>query len=446
MKIIVYGANEIGSYIATEFFEDHDIIVLDPQQENLASFSNLDIATICGVGNSAETLKEAEIKDCDLFIACTNDDESNIVSCMMAKSLSCVRTVCFVSQKECLKSLETLKAETRTSVFVDDIIWPEKLLTKEIFEIITIPEALDVESFANDEARLLEYRIKEDSPLAGKMLKDCNISEGTLVVGIVRNDELDIPNGLSEIQVNDKVIFMGTIKSLNETYSEFNTSKKVVKNVAIIGGGSVGFELARSLEKVNIKVKIIEKDYQRCEFLSENLNGSLVLNGNGADANLLMQESISEADVVICVTDSDEKNLLCSLLVKQMGAMRVITRVGNAITASLFEKVGVDVALSAKEAAVNEIKNKIVDSTQSILATVERGLAEIIEVEIKEDKSDIIVKDVKLPAKAVIAIIMRQNKVIIPNGQSLIRGGDKLVIFTKSQDVDIIREYLQKWE
>ena len=250
MKIIIYGANETGSLIATEFFEDHDIIVLDPEQENLSSFTKLDISTMCGSGSNTDVLKEADIKYCDLFIACTTDDESNIVACMTAKSLSNTRTVCFVSKKDCVKSLETLKEESRTQqCFVDDIIWPEKLLTKEIFEIITIPEAIDVESFANDEVKLLEYRVKENSTLIGKQIKDCDIKEGTLVVGIVRNDELDIPNGLSDIQLNDKIIFMGTPKSLRENYARLISKENSVKSVAIIGGGNVAMDCARTINR-----------------------------------------------------------------------------------------------------------------------------------------------------------------------------------------------------
>lgn len=446
MKIIIYGANETGSIIATEFFEDHDIIVIDSDVSNLEKFNNLDLATIVGEGSNINILKEAGIKDADVFIACTCLDEANIVACLMAKQLSNAQTACFVSKKECRNSLSIVKESMQKdgALHIDYVIWPEKLLVGEIFRIVTVPDAVNVEDFAQGKAKLLEYRIKEDSPLLNKQLKDTPFNEETLVAGIKRNDELFIPNGYDEFQLNDKAIFMGTAEGLDITASQFFVEEKKLKSVAIIGGGTVGFELAKSLEKTPIKTKLIEKDYKRSEFLSEQLKKTLILNDDGTNLELLGQENIGECDVVISVTDSDEKNLLCSLLVKQLGAKRVITRVGQMATASLFEKVGVDVAVSPKKAALNEIKNRIVDYKEGLLATVEMGLAEILEINMPISFKDTLLMDLKLPKRAVVAIIKRGSKVIIPKGQTLIRGGDSLIIFTKSDDAEAIRGYFNK--
>lgn len=445
MKIIIYGANEIGSMISTEFFEDHDVVVIDPNEGNLESFSKLDIASMQGEGSDLQTLRDCEIESSDVFIACTNDDNKNIVSCFMAKYLSDVECVCFVSNKESLSSLRELRsgAKKEDKTFIDHIIWPEKLLTQEIFQIITVPEAVDVENFAYGKAKMLEYRIKENSVLLNKKIKDCKIQSETLIAGIVRGDELFIPNGNSELLLDDKVIFMGTPESLDITAAELFQKNNKIEYVVIIGGGSVGYQLARSLEKTSIKVKIIEKDYQRCEFLSENLSKTLVLNGDGTDLDLLSEENVSEADVTICITNKDEKNLLCSLLAKQLGSKRVLTRVGRGITAKLFERVGVDVTVSMCEAAVDEVKNRIIERKANILASVEKGLGEVIEIILKNDYKDRTLMELKMPTSAVIGIVIRNNKVIIPKGQTLIRGGDKLVIFTKAQDVDKIRNYFR---
>ncbi len=238
---------------------------------------------------------------------------------------------------------------------------------------------------------------------------------------------------------------MGTAEGLDITASQFFVEEKnPLKNVAIIGGGTVGFELAKSLEKTPIKTKLIEKDYKRCEFLSEQLKKTLILNSDGTNLELLNEERIGECDVTISVTDSDEKNLLCSLLVKQLGVKRVITRVGQMATASLFEHVGVDVAVSAKKAALNEIKNRIVDYKEGLLATVEMGLAEILEINIPSSFEDKVLMDLTLPKRAVIAIIQRGSRVIIPKGQTLIRGNDSLIIFTKTEDAESIRGYFNK--
>jgi len=447
MKIIIYGANETGSIIATEFFEDHDIIVIDSDASNLEKFNNLDLATIVGEGSNINVLKQAGIKDADVFIACTCLDEANIVACLMAKQLSCAQTACFVSKKECRNSLNIIKESMQgdSGLYIDYVIWPEKLLVGEIFRIVTVPDAVNVEDFACGRAKLFEYRIKENSVLRGKKLKDIPFNEETLVAGIKRDDELFIPRGDDEFAAGDKAIFMGTAEGLDITASQFFIEEKnPLNSVAIIGGGTVGFELAKSLEKTRIKTKLIEKDYKRCELLSENLKKTLILNSDGTNLELLEQENIGECDVVISVTDSDEKNLLCSLLAKQLGVRRVITRVGQIATASLFERVGVDVAASAKKAALNEIKNRIVDYKEGLLATVEMGLAEILEINIPSNFKDKALMDLVLPRRAVVAIIQRGQRVIIPKGQTLIRGGDSLIIFTKTEDASDIRNYFAK--
>jgi len=447
MKIIIYGANETGSIIATEFFEDHDIIVIDSDPSRLEKFNNLDLATIVGEASNINVLKEAGIKNADVFIACTCLDEANIVACLMAKQLSNAQTACFVSKKECRNSLSIVKESMQKdgALHIDYVIWPEKLLVGEIFRIVTVPDAINVEDFASGRAKLLEYRIKENSLLLDKQLKDTPFNEETLVVGIKREDELFIPKGDDKFLLNDKAIFMGTAEGLDITASQFFVDeKKPLKNLAIIGGGTVGFELAKSLEKTPIKTKLIEKDYKRCEFLSEQLKKTLILNSDGTNLELLSEERIGECDVMISVTDSDEKNLLCSLLVKQLGVKRVITRVGQMATASLFEHVGVDVAVSAKKAALNEIKNRIVDYKEGLLATVEMGLAEILEINIPSSFEDKLLMDLTLPKRAVVAIIQRGARVIIPKGQTLIRGNDALIIFTKAEDAESIRGYFNK--
>ncbi len=445
MRIIIYGANEMASAIAVEFFEDHDVIVIDPNQKNLESFSRLDVGVICADALNINILKKADVASADVFIACSSDDEQNIIACLMAKEVSRAQTVCFVSKKESLESLNALKDEYHSSYVqgIENIIWPQNLLVQEIFKIITVPEAVDVENFAQGRARLLEYRIKEDSELLNQKLKDCYFNSEVLVVGIVRNDELFIPNGNSEFLLNDKIILMGTPIGLDIAVSELFVSKGNVKKIAIIGGGSVGCELAQALEKTSMNIKLIENDYERCEFLSQNLKKSLVLNGSGTNLELLEQEEIGRNDVVVAITNNDEKNLLCSLLSKQLGAKKVITRVSQGITGNLFERVGVDVAISQREACVHEIKNRIMDFRACVLATVERGQGEIIEILVPKNFETKPLFEIKLPFPCVIAIINRGSKVIIPKGQTEIMPNDVLLVFVKSDDVMAVKEYFK---
>ncbi|MBQ8848338.1 MAG: Trk system potassium transporter TrkA [Candidatus Gastranaerophilales bacterium] len=442
MKIVIYGANEMASSIATEFFEDHDVIVIDADAKNLESFSKLDVGTICADALNIKILKDKEISDCDAFIACSNDDESNIIACLMAKQISEAQTICFVQKQESQVALNSLKDEHKASYAqcIDNIIWPQKLLVQEIFKIITVPDAVDVENFAHGRARLLEYRIKEDSELLNKQLKDCYFNSEVLVVGIVRNDELFIPNGNSEFLLNDKVFLMGTPIGLDIAADELFESKGKVKKITIIGGGSVGYELIGELEKTSMRMKLIENDYERCESLSLNFKKTLVLNGSGTSLELLEEEEVGKSDVVVAITNNDEKNLLCSLLSKQLGAKKVITRVSQSTTANLFERVGVDVAISQREACVNEIKNRIIDSRAGVIATVERGQGEILEIQLPQNFEAKPLFEIKMPVPCVIAIVKRGSKVIIPKGQTEIRPNDTLMIFTKTDDVVKVKE------
>ena len=445
MKIIIFGANEVGAIIASQFYTDNDITVIDNEDNKVDSLNKLDISFVDGYASDMEILKQAGIKSADVFIACTNSDELNIVACLTAKkSNEDVCTMCFVKNEGYKSSLGIAKdADFNNDLYIDIVIWPEDLLTQEIFRIITVAKALDVENFAGGRARLLEYKIEKNSVLVDKMVKNCEFPKDTLIVGITRDEELFIPNGNTVLEEDDKVIFMGLIHSLDILAGKFFHDKDLVKNIVIIGGGNVGLKLAKSLENLKYKTKIIERDEKRCEFLSEQLEKTLVIHGDGTDLELLNEENIDSADVVVSVTNNDEKNLLCSLLTKQMGVNRVISRVSKVTNAALFEKVGVDIAISTRVAALNEIKSNLCGTNIGILATVEQGKGEVLRILLPENYETKKIMDIKLPAKGIVGIIQRRNRIVIPHGASQIMGGDTLIIFTTSENAPIIRDYFK---
>ena len=445
MKIIIFGANDVGFMIANEFYTNNDITVIDDEKNKIDAFNKLDIGFISGNASSIEILKQAGIKNTDVFIACNRSDELNIVSCLTVKRLSRAKTLCFVRKEEYKSSLSMTKdADYNTDFYIDNVIWPEELLTQEIFRIITVAKALDVENFADGRARLLEYKIPKYSPLVNSQVKNCEFPKDTLIVGITREGELFIPNGETTLLEGDKVIFMGLSNSLNILAGKFFHEKEFVKYVTIIGGGSVGLKLAKTLESLNLKLKIIEKDEERCNFLSEELNNALIINGDGTDLELLNEEDIASSDVVVSVTNSDEKNLLCSLLLKQLGTARVISRVSKDTNVTLFEQVGIDIAISSKTASLNEIKNSIKDTNVGILATVEQGQGEVLNIELPEQFETTKLMNLKLPAKAILGVVQRRNRIIIPNGATEIMGGDSVIIFTIGTNVPIIKKFFAK--
>ena len=444
MKIVIYGATEVGCLLATEFFEDHDITVIDKEENRTEEFDKLDISFVQGNATDINVLKSADIINSDVFIACTPLDEANIVACLSAKKVSGIRTICFVSKAEYQNTMELDKSNDYLGdFFIDYVIWPEALLTQELFRIVTVAHALDVENFADGRARLLEYKVRPGSSIVGKMVKDCGFTRDTIIVGIKRDDLLFIPNGLTEINENDKLIFMGTSHSLDILAGTFFHEKEQVKSVAVIGGGNVGYMLAKSLEDMKIKTKIIEKDYDRCEFLAQELHKTLVINGDGTNLKILDEEEIGSSDVVISVTNNDEKNLLCSLLVKQLGVKRVISRVSKVLNVPLFEKVGIDIAVSPKTSAINEVRNDLDENDVDILATVEQGQAEVLEILVKDEFNGKKIMDLRSPAPAIIGVVQRRNQVIIPKGDTQLREHDILIIFTKADTAQQIKSYFK---
>ncbi|MBQ2611381.1 Trk system potassium transporter TrkA [bacterium] len=444
MKIVIYGTTEIGCLLATEFFEEHDITVIDKDENRKNEFNNLDISFIQGNGANIEILKAADIQGADVFIACTALDEANIVACLTAKNLSGIRTICFVNNKEYKNTLSFARGDNDTKeFFIDYIIYPEELLTQELFRIVTVPEALDVENFADDKVRLLEYKIKEGSPIVDKKVRDCNFTKDTLIVGLTRGGTLFIPDGETVLENDDKLIFMGTTNSLNILAGTFFHEKEFVKSVAIIGGGNVGLMLAKSLESLRLKTKIIEKSYTRCQFLSQELKSTLVINGDGTDLKLLEEEDIGSYDVTVSVTNNDEKNLLCSLLAKQLGVKRVIARVAKVLNIRLFEKVGIDVAVSPKTSAIKEVKNDLDENDIDILASVEQGQGEVLEIEVSEEFTDKKLMELKIPVHAIIGVIESRGKIVIPNGHTQLKQGDIMMIFTTSTNAPSVREFFK---
>ncbi len=446
MKIVIYGANELACIIATRLFEDHDIIIIDDDINDSSDvFEKLDLEYVRGSGSNINVLESIGIKDADIFIACTENDEANIVSCITVNNMTKLKTVCFVSKRDNVDSLSLVRSSKyRSELMIDYVLWPEELMTQEIFRIITVPKAIDVENFAGGKARLLEYRVVEGTKFLNKKLKDCNFPEETLIVGITREDKLFIPNGDSEILLNDKVIFMGSSYSLDILANKFFQDNDAVKSVAIIGGGNVGLMLAQNLEKVNVKIKVIECDYKRCVELTENLKNTLVINGDGSNFELLEQERISDSDVVVCVTNNDEKNLLCSLLAKQLGVPKVITRVSKNANAKLFERVGIDVAISENGAAIADIENHLIKTDIEILATVERGQGEVLEITVPQNFETVTLMNLKLPCDAIVAIIQRRNRVIIPRGTTQIMPADNLIVFTTKDNSEKVKNYFKR--
>ncbi len=438
MQILMFGATEVGYMIASRLYLEHDITLIDDRPP-AEKFNALDLTFVIGSGADIDTLKKANAEQADYFVACSRLDEANIVACWTVKKVADMETICFVSKEEIYETLlPSINNRYHTRYDIDTIIWPEQLLTEDIFRIVLVPEAIDVEYFDDGKAKLFEYPIKEDSPLANVAIKNATLPKNVLIVGLSRDTQLIIPNGNMTIASGDRAIFMGTRTALDMLAANIFPNRNRIRSAAIIGGGNVGYFLAQKMEKSKIRVKLIENKEKRCAFLADNLKSTLVLHADGTNVAVLEEESIGSMDIVICVTNNDEKNLLCSLLVKQLGSPRVITRVENIRNAQLFEKVGIDVVVSPWDSALKELYNHFRAKDVDVLALVERGMAEVVRVSVPNHFPETRVMDLKLPSSTIIGIISRRRKYIIPEGRTTIIPGDKLKIFTMAGTKDTI--------
>ena len=442
MKIIIFGSGEIGGQIAEAFFEEHDITVIDRAERLLVNVNKLDLSVIAGNAADIRVLEEAGIKTADLFIACSHSDEANIIAALTAKLISGVKTMCFISNKEYYESLKMAKESEYEAFNIDKVIWLQELLTQDIVRVLTVPIAIDVEVFLDGRANLMEYKIEEKSPLCHQLIRRCQFPPEVLILGITRNNSLFIPDGNTELLPDDKVIFMGKTSSLNLLVNRFfRKAAAKVRSVLILGGGTMGYLLAKSLEDIGLKAKLVESDEERCRFLSADLSSTLVIHGDGTDLKLLQEEEAGYCDVAVCLTDSDEKNLLCSLFSKKLGVEKVITRALKSGNIDTFELAGIDIVISPRDAVLNSVRNSFLNQSGSILLSVGKGQGEVLRLKIPEHLDNLTVKDLKIPGKALIAAVEHGKKVLIPNGNSSLAKGDSVIVFCLSENSDEVLDY-----
>lgn len=442
MRIVIVGGGEIGYALARELSRDHDIFVVDYSADVGARFQSLDVEFLHGSGTSTDVLERAGVGRCDLLIACTSLDEVNLVACALASRLGTKRTFCFVSKEDFLGRDGT--GETLREHFgIERIVWPEAQLAEDIERIIAAPGAIDAEAFADGRIRLLEFRLTPDSILTQGPVASLHVPPGVLLVAVKRRDAFEIPRGDTRLAAGDKLVVMGKPDAMAHFAAQVHRGHAGgTQIVTIIGGGDVGFRIARRLDRApGIRLRIIERDKGRGELLAAALGDALVLNGDGTDLELLEAEEIGRSDVLVSVIDNDERNLFASLLARQLGVRRIITRVSRPANLHLFERVGIDVALSARGAAVAAVVHQIQGGRANLLAVLEEGQATVVELTVPAGYRPRSLAEMKATGESIVGAILRGNEVIIPRGHDQIRPHDRLLVFATAGSVAHVRDY-----
>ncbi len=433
MRIMIVGAGLVGQYLCSKFSsEGQEVILIDRDKEKLQRIEQeMNILTVHGSGASARILAEAGIARTDLFIAVTDSDEVNLVACIMSKQYDVGTRIARVRNEDFLTPGLSLNEE---ALGIDLLISPDWAMASEIIKLIHVSEAFDTAEFANGQIMLLGYVVPEDNPHVGMTLYELGRKHGSqhyIMAAIIRNGETIIPRGDDVIQAGDKIYLMVLKDEIAEVERLFNFTSKLPNRVFIIGGGDIGYLVARQLEELNINIKLVEADKERCDFLAENLSSTIVLNFDGLEAHDLLDEGIDLADLVIAVTGSDTTNILSSLLAKHHGTRRCITQITRHDFVPMLGKLGIDVALSPRQVAADMILRYVRRGSIISVATILDSDAEVMEVTVPTHRScnDVALKDCGCPQGSVIGAIVRNGSAFIPSGETIIRSGDNLVIF-----------------
>jgi len=440
MRVVIAGAGNVGSTVAESLLkEGNNISLIDNDEDRLKLVNQqLDVLTIKGNAVNLDVLKKAGVENSDLFIAVTNSDEVNLLSCLSAGLLNAKKKIARVREHD-YSFFET------NGFGIDKIINTEEQTAIEISRLLRNVLAIEIESFANELVQLVEMRVDENSKLLNKTIKELNIPKGLFIIcSIEKEEEIIIPTMDTKFELGDRFFMVGKTEDM-EKISEFLGWKgEKIKNIFIMGGGIVAELLVKNLEKYNTNVKIIEKDKQRCEVLSEKLPGYLILNGDGTDMNQLKNAGIDEMDAFVAITGDDEDNLLTALLAKQLGVKKTIAKIKRIGLIELTELIGIDSAVNTKQITINNVLRFLRREEVVSTSLLEGGKAEVMEIIAKENSNIIKNPLSELNLKdALIGAILRNGEVLIPSGETVIEPNDRVVVFTLKKYISKIQKYFK---
>lgn len=403
---------------------------------------SLDCLTVVGHGASVRCLRNAEISSADLFVAVTDADEANLLACLAARSMGAKRTVARVSSWVYVRGARRVY---RDLLDLDLIISPEGLASAEIAKAVKSPAVLSLESFAAGKVLVKQLKVDRSCKFARKQLKDVSLPEGTLVAGVLRGDEMLVPRGDDALQVGDSAYIIGRTESMDRIEKLFGLEAPPTQRVVIMGGGEVGFQTAQMLRRFHLDVRIIEKDSGRCAHLSEYLQGVTVLHGDGTQLTFLREELL-DIDLFVGASGDDEVNILSALLAKELGASKSVVLVNKPDYAPVYERIGVDKAISPRLLTANAILRFLRRGDVVSVAVLEGGKAEVLEI-IAGSKSHVLEKQLSeahFPKGSLVGAIVRGEDVIVPRGDDVIRRGDSVILFVLPEVVGKVEKLLRK--
>ena len=442
MKIIIIGNGKVGYTLAQQLSgdgEDHDLILIDKNPDALRNADGvLDILCMEGSGASIQVLLEAGVRSADLVVAVTGSDELNMLCCLIAKKLGAKHTVARVRSPEYYKEANLLKREIGVSMIIN----PEYAAAQEISRLLRVPAAFSVEAFARGLVEMIGFPLLESDGMAGIPLAEYNRRHpnGVLMCAAIRGGEVFVPNGAFVPQVGDKVYIIGSQRETARFFESLGRSGSGIRHITVLGGSKIATYLTWAVEKVGMKVRIVEQDPAKCEALADKLPGSLIIQGDGTDSAVIETENLLSTDAFIALTNRDEENLLMAMSAQRAGVTKVIAKMNRLNYIEMMREFGVDSIISPKEITANQISAYVRAITGTQGSAVEHlykllgGAIEAVEFTAVPSTSflDKPLKELRLKDGMLVAAIAREGKTIIPDGNTSIHVGDRVIVMAKS--------------
>ncbi len=432
MHIVIIGAGQVGSFIARNLCIEHDIIVIEKDQETAERLrESYDVIVMQGDGEDISVLKEAQIEKAAILLAVSGDDRTNIMASTYSATLGVPKIIVRVRNPNFLEYPKLIKN-------VDiSVVHPWEIISEKIASLIGSPFAWKTETLAMGKIKMFKLKVEDNTPIVGITLAELGTPKAWIFVAVSRNGQISIPTGETKLQTGDYVFALGVPEILGKLKELFGVHEQEIKSAVVVGGGRLGRGAARLLAKNNISTKLIESNPERARKAAEDLDHVLVFKGDATDTETLKEAGIESADYFMALTGDDENNVLSALLARNLGAKRTAVLYTKPDYIDVIEAIGVDRAISVRLSVANEILSLLHMHGVAHVALVEEGRAEVLEFDIKPETKIIgtPLKDVDFPEGSIVGIVLRGEEVIIPRGNYIAALGDRVIIFTLPEAV-----------
>ena len=441
MKIFIIGAGQVGATIVEALHDEHELTVIDLDEERLAAISQrYDVATLEGNGASRRVLTEAGITTSDLLIACTSRDETNIVAAMISKACS-ARTTTVVRTT----NPEYLEVWREGQLDVDFIVSSEVETAQAISKTIGVPAARQTDTFAEGQVQMVEFDVTEkaDSSLIGAPLREASLPPDSRVAAIIRDDSVVIPRGGEDLRPGDRIVVIGSPAAAKQWGELIAPGTGTVRDVVVFGAGRAGIAVARLLLEQGIGVRLIEASRERARDVAAELPAARVYHATGFDADFLERERIADAQVAVFAMRDDMKNHFAAALAKVHGARFTVAIVHDTPSQEVFEYAGVDVTVNPRQITAEEIVRFAHDPRTQQVVMLEGDRFEVLDITTKRDSEYVGLAFKDMPIRgAVIGALVRNGRAVFPRSDEVLQPGDRVIVFTESSRVPVVEKAL----